>query len=170
MCPPFFKLIHWTFKILILLAKELAITDDMLLSKILHVRNQKVMIDRDHAELYGVQSLNGFKVSMIANCIVSAFLFGILQIKLNNDLRSVMVTMYPFWHFTRSVSTSPKRCCSSAIAGIITPTVTLRGHHHNSKVNKILFTLLNKAQTILNIFTNKQPCVSLMKDIILLSV
>jgi len=36
------------------MAKELAITDDILLSKILHIRNQKVMIDRDLAELYGV--------------------------------------------------------------------------------------------------------------------
>lgn len=33
--------------------KELAITEEVLLSKILHVRNQKVMIDRDLAELYG---------------------------------------------------------------------------------------------------------------------
>jgi hypothetical protein len=36
------------------MAKEIAITDDLLLSKILHIRKQKVMIDRDLAELYGV--------------------------------------------------------------------------------------------------------------------
>ncbi|GAB3430455.1 ORF6N domain-containing protein [Niabella aquatica] len=30
------------------------ITDELLLSKILHIRNQRVMIDRDLAELYGV--------------------------------------------------------------------------------------------------------------------
>ncbi|MGN7785353.1 ORF6N domain-containing protein [Niabella sp. 22666] len=33
---------------------DVLITDDLLLSKILQIRNQKVMIDRDLAELYGV--------------------------------------------------------------------------------------------------------------------
>lgn len=32
------------------------ITDELLLSKILHIRNQRVMIDRDLAELYGVST------------------------------------------------------------------------------------------------------------------
>jgi phage regulator Rha-like protein len=36
------------------MSKELMITDDLLLSRILEVRGQKVMIDRDLAELYGV--------------------------------------------------------------------------------------------------------------------
>ncbi len=36
------------------MAKEIAITDHLLLSRILELRGQKVMIDRDLAELYGV--------------------------------------------------------------------------------------------------------------------
>jgi phage regulator Rha-like protein len=36
------------------MSKELNITDDLLLSRILEIRGQKVMIDRDIAELYGV--------------------------------------------------------------------------------------------------------------------
>jgi hypothetical protein len=36
------------------MSKELKITDDLLLSRILEIRGQKVMIDRDIAELYGV--------------------------------------------------------------------------------------------------------------------
>ncbi|WP_114789370.1 ORF6N domain-containing protein [Niabella yanshanensis] len=35
---------------------EMLITDDLLLSKILQIRNQKVMIDRDLAEMYGVET------------------------------------------------------------------------------------------------------------------
>ena len=33
---------------------DVLITNDLLLSKILQIRNQKVMIDRDLVELYGV--------------------------------------------------------------------------------------------------------------------
>ena len=36
--------------------KELIITDDLLLSRILNIRSQKVMIDRDLAELYDVST------------------------------------------------------------------------------------------------------------------
>lgn len=36
------------------MSKELNITDDLLMSRILEIRGQKVMIDRDIAELYGV--------------------------------------------------------------------------------------------------------------------
>lgn len=36
------------------MGKELKITDDLLMSRILEIRGQKVMIDRDIAELYGV--------------------------------------------------------------------------------------------------------------------
>lgn len=36
--------------------KELQITDDLVLSKIYVIRNQKVMLDRDLAELYGVET------------------------------------------------------------------------------------------------------------------
>lgn len=35
---------------------DVLITDDLLLSKILQIRNQKVMIDRDLAEMYGVET------------------------------------------------------------------------------------------------------------------
>ena len=36
------------------MAKEILITDDLLLTRILELRGQKVMLDRDLAELYGV--------------------------------------------------------------------------------------------------------------------
>jgi phage regulator Rha-like protein len=40
------------------MSSELAITEEFIMSKILLIRNQKVMIDRDLAELYGVTTGN----------------------------------------------------------------------------------------------------------------
>jgi hypothetical protein len=40
------------------MSAELAITEEFIMSKILLIRNQKVMIDRDLAELYGVTTGN----------------------------------------------------------------------------------------------------------------
>lgn len=36
--------------------KEVQIIDDLITSKIYFIRNQKVMLDRDLAELYGVET------------------------------------------------------------------------------------------------------------------
>ncbi len=40
------------------MSQELALTEEFVISKILFIRNQKVMIDRDLAELYGVTTGN----------------------------------------------------------------------------------------------------------------
>jgi hypothetical protein len=38
------------------MAKSIAIPDEIIISKIYFIREQKVMIDRDLAELYGVET------------------------------------------------------------------------------------------------------------------
>ncbi len=39
------------------MAKYISIVDELIVNKIYHIRKQKIMLDRDLAELYGVQSI-----------------------------------------------------------------------------------------------------------------
>ncbi|ANH82543.1 hypothetical protein A8C56_17575 [Niabella ginsenosidivorans] len=56
---------------------RLIITDELLLSKILHIRNKRIMIDRDLAELYGVPAnrLNE-QVKRIVNVFLPTLYFN----------------------------------------------------------------------------------------------
>jgi phage regulator Rha-like protein len=72
--------------------KELQIADDLVLSKIYIIRNQKVMLDRDLAELYGVET-KVLKQSVKRNLkrFPVDFMFEMTEIELKN-WRSHFVT------------------------------------------------------------------------------
>jgi hypothetical protein len=122
--------------------KESVIPDELVISKIYLIRGQKVMLDRDLAELYGVTTSNLNKaVSRNIDRFPGDFMFTLTKEEMKN---LIFQNGIPSWGGTRKLPKAFTEQGMSMLSGVLRSKIAVRVHIQIirvfAKMKEMLFT------------------------------